>query len=118
MPELSSITLKKKLYNTRIQNERQDLQQIVSGATKDINDITKLLLSLSKYRAETMGSLAGLVGNQKDYVKQQQMQEQVVQGASQEGVLGQQPSNISSVAELMLHDTNTNVYEDRQVNLF
>ena len=46
------------------------------------------------------------------------MQEQVVQGASQEGVLGQQPSNISSVAELMLHDTNTNVYEDRQVNLF
>lgn len=26
MPELSSITLKKKLYNTRIQNERQDLQ--------------------------------------------------------------------------------------------
>lgn len=32
--------------------------------------------------------------------------------------MGQQPSSISSVAELMLHDTNTNVYEDRQVNFF
>ena len=30
---------------------------------------------------------------------------------SQEGVLGARPTNLTSVAELMLHDTNTNVYE-------
>lgn len=30
---------------------------IVSGATKDITDVTKLLLSLNKYRAEVMTSM-------------------------------------------------------------
>jgi hypothetical protein len=57
MPELSAITLKKKLYNTRLNNERGDLQGIVSGAFKDIHEITKLMLSLRKYRTETMGEL-------------------------------------------------------------
>jgi len=56
MPELSSITLKKKLYNTRLRNRPEDLQQIVSGATKDITDITKLLLTLNKYHADVMSS--------------------------------------------------------------
>ena len=51
MPELYSISLDRKLYNSRMQNEKGDLQQIVSGATKDITDVTKLLLSLEKYRA-------------------------------------------------------------------
>ena len=36
--------------------------------------------------------------------------------ASQEGILGQRPTNLTSVAELMLSDTNTNVYEDRSVS--
>lgn len=58
MPELSSITLDKKLYNSRLKNEREDLQQIISGATRHINDITKLLLGMSKYRADTVGTLA------------------------------------------------------------
>ena len=57
MPELSSMTLQNKLYNTRLQNEPAELQQKISGATKHIHDITKLLLSLSKYRAETMGAV-------------------------------------------------------------
>ena len=57
MPELSAITLQNKMYNTRMKNEKEDLQQIISGATKHIHDITKLLLSLSKYRADTMGAL-------------------------------------------------------------
>jgi len=58
MPELSSITLKKKLFNTRLMNVPEDLQQIISGATKDINDVTKLLLSLHKYRAEQMAHIS------------------------------------------------------------
>ena len=57
MPELSSLTLQNKLYNTRLKNDPNDLKQIISGATKHIYDITKLLLSLSKYRAETMGAV-------------------------------------------------------------
>ena len=61
LPELFSINLDRKLYNSRMQNEKDDLQQIVSGATKDITDVTKLLLSLSKYRAETMGAMSNAV---------------------------------------------------------
>ena len=57
MPELSSLKLQNKLYNTRLKNKPEDLQQIISGAFKHINDITKLLLSLSKYRADTMGAV-------------------------------------------------------------
>jgi hypothetical protein len=43
--------LKNRLFNTRLKNDPKDLQQIVSGATKDITDITKLLVGLNKYRA-------------------------------------------------------------------
>jgi hypothetical protein len=62
LPELSSITLKKKLYNTRLQNKPDDLKQIVSGTLKDITDISKLLLSLNKYRAETMNVINSAMG--------------------------------------------------------
>ena len=68
MPELSQLKLKNKLYNTRLKNKPEDLQQIISGATKHIHDITKLLLSLSKYRADTMGAVNNLtttIQNQK-----------------------------------------------------
>jgi hypothetical protein len=57
MPELSSIKLKKKMYNSRMTNNKKDLQNIISGATKDINDVSNLLLSFKKYRADTMKSL-------------------------------------------------------------
>ena len=61
MPKLSSITLTNKLYNTRMKNDPGDLRQIISGATKHIHDITALLLSLSKYRADTMGAVKNSV---------------------------------------------------------
>ena len=35
----------------------------MSGATKDITDVSKLLLSLSRYRAETMSAMNNAVGN-------------------------------------------------------
>ena len=63
LPELSSITLSNKLYNTRLKNNPEDLRQIISGATKHIHDVTKLLLSLSKYRADTMGAVNNLMTN-------------------------------------------------------
>ena len=68
-PELYSISLDRKLYNSRMQNEKEDLQQIVSGATKDITDVTKLLLSLAKYRAETMGPITQAVNNLRNQVQ-------------------------------------------------
>lgn len=51
VPELSSIRLNKKLFNNRLQNKPEDLKKVVSGVTKDINDISNLILSLQKYRS-------------------------------------------------------------------
>jgi hypothetical protein len=50
-PELSSLTLNKKLYNNILQNEPENLKKIISGVTKDINEISKLMLSFEKYRS-------------------------------------------------------------------
>jgi hypothetical protein len=108
LPELSSLTLKKKLYNTRLQNKPNDLQQIVSGTLKDITDITKLLLSLNKYRAETMNVINSAIGS---------VGQDAPASLSDQGILGQKPDNIMSIAELMLQDTDTNVYEERNVEL-
>ena len=94
-----------------MKNEKEDLQQIVSGATKDITDVTKLLLSLARYRAETMGPITQAVNN----LRNQQVQQDAAPGASQEGYLGARPANITSVAELMLVDSDTNVYEDQNI---
>jgi hypothetical protein len=38
-----------------------------------------------------------------------------MEGAPQAGILGQKPNNIRSVAELMLFDSDINVYEDNNV---
>ena len=61
-----------------MKNEKEDLQQIVSGATKDITDVTKLLLSLAKYRAETMGPITQAVNN----LRGQQANQDAAPGAS------------------------------------
>ncbi len=45
-PELSSLRLNRKLFNNRLQNQPEDLKKLVSGVTKDINDISNLILSL------------------------------------------------------------------------
>lgn len=50
---------------------------IVSGATKDITDITKLLLSLSKYRADVLTQMSNAINKGKD-----------LEGAPQAGILG------------------------------
>jgi hypothetical protein len=108
MPEMSSISLKKKLYNTRLRNKKEDLQQIVSGATKDITDITKLLLSLNKYHADVMSNINSVVNKTK---------KAEADAVRQEGHLGVKPRNVKSVAELMLFDSDINVYEEQNVQL-
>ena len=84
------------------------MQQIISGTTKDIQDITKLLLSLNKYRAETMSVVNSALGS---------LGQDTPVSTNEEGILGQTPENISSVAELILQDSDTNVYEERNVEL-
>ena len=108
MPEMSSMTFKKKLYNTRLRNKKEDLGQIVSGATKDITDITKLLLSLNKYRAEVMNKMDRAVRQAKTSSEE---------APKKEGILGSKPRNVKSVADMMLFDSDINVYEESNVEL-
>lgn len=51
MPELSSLRLDKKLFNNRLQNEPENLKRIISGVTKDITEVSNLILSFEKYRS-------------------------------------------------------------------
>lgn len=114
MPELSSIKLKKKLYNNRLMNKPGDLQQVISGATKDINDISNLLLSFNRYRSDTVGSLKQCAQG----ICESKAATAVpgVENPAQ-GILGRMPETITSVAELMVFDSDINVYEDTQVNV-
>jgi hypothetical protein len=50
MPELSSLRLKK-LFNNRLQNEPENLKKVISGVTKDLTDISSLIVSLQTYKS-------------------------------------------------------------------
>ena len=58
-PELSSVKLRK-LFNNRLQNEPENLKKLVSGVTKDINDISNLILSFQRYRSTITDFKQGL----------------------------------------------------------
>lgn len=60
MPELSSLRLDKKLFNNRLQNDPENLKRIISGVTKDINEVSNLILSFEKYRSTISDFKQGL----------------------------------------------------------
>mmetsp|Transcript_7268 Transcript_7268/g.6406 ORF Transcript_7268/g.6406 Transcript_7268/m.6406 type:complete len:151 (+) Transcript_7268:120-572(+) len=43
MPELSSLQIKKKIFNNRLQNDIENLKKIIPGATKDISEISSMI---------------------------------------------------------------------------
>ena len=49
LPTLYSMQFKQKIFNNRLQNDPENLGQLVTGITKDINEISQLTLSLEKY---------------------------------------------------------------------
>jgi hypothetical protein len=51
IPELSSIRLNKKLFNNRLQNDPNDLKNQISGAKRDITELTRLVQGLQRYRS-------------------------------------------------------------------
>jgi hypothetical protein len=104
MPELSSLRLDKKLFNNRLQNEPENLKRIISGVTKDINEISSLILSFEKYRSTISDFKQGL---------QRQMNGGTTDQS--EGLLGKVPERVESIAELMLFDSDINVYGDSNV---
>jgi hypothetical protein len=52
LPELYSMKLNKKIYNTRLSNEYDNLGPLVTGMQKDLNDISGMILSFEKYSSQ------------------------------------------------------------------
>jgi len=49
LPEIYSMKFNRKIFNNRLSNEFENLGPLVNGVTKDINDISKILMGLTKY---------------------------------------------------------------------
>ena len=49
LPELYSMQFNKKIYNNRLSNHYDNLGQLVTGITKDIKEVSDMVLSLEKY---------------------------------------------------------------------
>jgi hypothetical protein len=49
LPELYSMKFNRKIFNNRLSNEFENLGSLVNGVTKDINDISKILMGMEKY---------------------------------------------------------------------
>jgi len=49
LPELYSMQFNKKIYNTRLSNYQENLGRLVKGITKDINEMSELVVGLKKY---------------------------------------------------------------------
>jgi len=52
LPELFSMQMNRKIQNTRLQNKPENLGNLVTGITKDIQEISGIVLSLEKYGTE------------------------------------------------------------------
>jgi hypothetical protein len=49
LPELYSMQLDKKIFNSRLCNSFEDLGSLVKGITKDINEIADITINLENY---------------------------------------------------------------------
>ena len=98
--------LSNRIYNSRLRNKPEDLQKVLTGANQDIKDVTALLLKFDRYRSDFMYKTKNEIRRATDG-----------QAQKQEGILGKKPSNVKSVAELMMQDSDVAVYEDSNVAL-
>ena len=49
LPELYSMQFNKKIFNTRLTNYQDNLGNLVKGITKDINEVSALIIDTQKY---------------------------------------------------------------------
>lgn len=117
MPELSSIRLNKKLFNNRLQNDPQNLKHQINGAKKDIKEITQLVQTLQRYRS-SISDMKNQFAKQGNSVTPTTNTTATTAGAPaevSEGLLGRMPEGTESIAELMLFDSDINVYGESNV---
>ena len=119
LPELYSRQLDKKIYNSRLCNNFEDIGGLCKGISKDIIEMSKLTIDMQKYGLN--------IHNVKKDFKQQRMMLQQNQSEQptnmaqthfeSEGLLGRMPDDVESIAELMLQDSDVNVYQESKVVL-
>ena len=101
----------KKIFNTRLSNYQENLGNLVKGITKDINEVSELVIGLNKYGLR-MANISKELAEQRKQTNSAQAgesnkpAEQIMQG----GLLGRIPEDVESIAELMLQDSDVNVY--------
>jgi len=85
---------------------------MIGGATKDLKDVTDILLSLEKYRSTISDFKEGLMSQRNGAG----IVAPGITGAEKvQGHLGRVPEKTESIAELMLFDSDINVYGDVNV---
>lgn len=115
LPQLYSMQFKQKIFNNRLSNHPENLGALVTGITKDINDLSQVLLNVEKY-GQTIHQLKKEAKKEMEQIQIEQDLKKVNQDRKKEssfdneGVLGKMPENIESIAELMLWDSDVNVY--------
>lgn len=110
----------KKIFNTRLSNYQENLGNLVKGITKDINEVSDLVIGLKKYGLQMHNISKDLADRNKNNPMASE-----IQGGNQgpsdqiahEGFLGRVPDDIESIAELMLQDSDVNVYQQSKVVL-
>ena len=90
--------LSNKIWSRRLLNSKEDLGDRVQGAAKDLREINELVSAFKTYR-DTVAEFATAKRN------------------TNEGILGPTPDFVQSVSELMLFQSEVNVYGDSHVEL-
>lgn len=118
LPELYSMQFNKKIYNTRLSNYQENLGNLVKGITKDINEVSDLVIHLKKYGLQMHNISKDLAADHKQQQTAQIKENgRPAEGVYAEGLLGRVPEDVESIAELMLQDSDVNVYQQSKVVL-
>jgi len=112
-----------KTFNNRLKNDFDNLGSLVTGATKDIKELAKTILVMQKYGQELHGVKIDAefknakMKKMKQNVEKKTQDRGIVENIENEGILGKIPDNVESIAELMLFDSDVNVYQEKKVNI-
>jgi hypothetical protein len=104
--------LNKKLFNNRLKNNPEDLKKLVRGAKEDIQTISRLVKTMQSYRS-SFGDFRGMLQSQRTGAASKDPQSTGPEIT--EGLLGRVPEQTESIAELMLFDSDVNVYGDSNI---
>lgn len=118
--------LDKKIFNSRLCNSFEDLGSLVKGITKDINEIADITINLENYGVQVHNvakDLKDQVQNEDTSISRKKKDGNQASNAAPEpqfeteGLLGRMPDDVESIAELMLQDSDVNVYQESKVVL-